>query len=76
MSAGICHGPLIIIAVLPAMNWSLTSDWVQLTTLCDAEPSFTRSVQSWSASAVSGVAMSFSSPPFDHMKGRNCQVPS
>ncbi|MCY1237123.1 hypothetical protein D9M72_498080 [compost metagenome] len=73
---GICHGPLTIMAALPARNWSLTSACVQFRAEEDTEPSFTRSVQSCRACAVSSVSMFFSLPPLDHMTGRNCQVPS
>ncbi|CAM5262879.1 hypothetical protein SGLAM104S_01191 [Streptomyces glaucescens] len=40
-----CHGPLIIMAALPAMNWSLTSACVQLTVDLDSEPSASRAFQ-------------------------------
>ena len=74
--AGICRGPFSIMAALPAMNWSLTSDCFQLTTLLDTEPSSTKSFQNWSASATCGLFRSVSSPPFVHIGGRNCQAPS
>ena len=50
----ICQGPLSIIAALPAMNWSLTSAWVQVTTLLDDTPLSTRSFHSVRASATCG----------------------
>jgi hypothetical protein len=75
-SEGICHGPFSIMAALPAMNWSFTSDCFQLTTLLETEPSSTRFFQSCSASATCGVFKSVSSPPLVHIGGRNCQAPS
>ena len=75
-SAGNCQGPFTIIAALPAANWSLTSACFQFSTDRDADPEFTRSTHSCSASAVSGLAMLVSSPPLVHMNGRNCQAPS
>jgi len=63
-------------AALPAANWSATSACDHVTVDCEREPWSSRSLTSCSASAVSGVSMSFSSPPLDHMNGKNCQVPS
>ena len=72
----ICHGPLSIIAALPAMNWSLTSPWLQVTTLLDDTPLSTRSFHSASASATCGSLSLVSSPPLVHIGGRNCHAPS
>src|SRR5699024_4650860 len=70
------QGPLTTMATLPALNWSITSPWPQLTTERETRPSRTRSAQKREASITPSPSRSVSSPPSDHMKGRNCQVPS
>ncbi len=52
LSVSTCQGPLIIMAALPAMNWSLTSAWVQLTVDRESEPSFSSAFQKSSASTT------------------------
>ncbi len=49
LRTGSCHGPLIIMAALPATNCVFTSAWAQLIELFDIEPSFCRSSTNCSA---------------------------
>jgi len=75
-NVGSCHGPLTIIAALPAMNWSLTSDWVQVTTDLETEPDVTRFCSSVSAATAWGESSCLRSAPPVQKNGSNCQVPS
>ena len=76
MSVGSVHEPLIIIAALPEVNWSVTSFWFQFTTDFDAEPAETRPATNVSAATAFGESRWDSSAPLLQKKGRNCQVPS
>src|SRR3984885_11755694 len=75
-STGNCHGPLIIMAALPAMNCSFTSLWAQVTTDWDIEPLFTRLATNCSACTDCGLFRWARSPPLDQKNGRNVHAPS
>src|ERR1700722_13882520 len=73
---GTCHGPLIIMAALPAMNWAFTSLWAHVTTDCDIDRLFTRLVTNCSACTAWGLFRCSRSPPSDQKNGRNVHAPS
>src|SRR5580692_4954039 len=76
LSTGNCHGPLIIMAALPAMNCAFTSLWAHVTTDCDIEPLFTRLATNCSACTDCGLLRCSRSPPLDQKNGRNVHAPS
>ncbi len=75
-SVGSCHGPFTIIAAFPAMNWSLMSAWVQVTTDLEADLESTRSFHSVSAWTACGESSCLRLAPAVQKKGSNWKLPS